>query len=156
MIDNQKLEPCKCVEKMSATEDTSCITAFIDESIHSIQWNEKGRADSTGSFSYIICRGFLPNEKYITEDNTLAKGVDYVTENERVDRVTEAAIGKVMLSILYDFNFNGSVNIYTDNIIAMNEWNSVSKNSKIAEQFGVGKTAISDIKNGKTWSHVQE
>ena len=135
MIDNQKLEPCKCVEKMSATEDTSCITAFIDESIHSIQWNEKGRADSTGSFSYIICRGFLPNEKFITEDNTLAKGVDYVTENERVDRVTEAAIGKVMLSILYDFNFNGSVNIYTDNIIAMNEWNIVSKNSKIAEQF---------------------
>lgn len=28
--------------------------------------------------------------------------------------------------------------------------------SKIAKIFKVGKTAISDIKNGKTWSHIQE
>ena len=135
MVENQKLEPCKCIEKISAIEDKNCITAFIDESIHVVKWTENGKSGATGSFSYIICRGFLPSENYITENNTLATGVDYVTENEKVNRVTEAAIGKVMLSILYDFNFNGTINIYTDNIIAMNEWNRVSKNSKIAEQF---------------------
>lgn len=135
MIENQKLEPCKCVEKATAIDDKNCMTAFIDESIHSVQWTEKGKGGTTGSFSYIICKGFLPSEEYITNDNTLATGVDYVDEKEKVDRVTEAAIGKVMLSMFYDFNFNGSVNIYTDNLIAMNEWNGVSKNSKIAEQF---------------------
>lgn len=135
MIDNQKLEPCKCVERLLMAEDRTYVTAFIDESIHRIKWNEEGKADSTSSFSYIICWGNLLSEKNIREDNIITKGVDYYNETDSVSKVTEAAIGKVMLSLIYDYNFTGTLQIYTDNKVAMKSWSQASVNSLIAKHF---------------------
>lgn len=135
MIKLQKLDPCKCVDITYMIESKDCVTVFIDESIHPVKWGDNGTPDKTSSFSYIICRGNLPSENYIDEDNIITKGVDYCTEKASTTKVTETAIGKVMLLLLYNHNFTGDIQIYTDNKTVLTTWSKVSTNLKIAKQF---------------------
>ena len=59
MVENQKLTPCKCLSELPTVDDIdhTCVTAFIDESIHPVAWDEQGHKGKAGSYSYIICWG---------------------------------------------------------------------------------------------------
>lgn len=137
MVEYQKLTPCKCL--LSSEErydnDPSYMTAFIDESIHPVAWNEEGQKGKEGSFSYIICRGLINSEDDIREGLVISKGVDFIGENRQLNKITEAAVGKVLLSLLYDFEFDGNVQIYTDNKPVTNSWKNGALNSKLAKEF---------------------
>ena len=111
------------------------MTAFIDESIHPVAWNEEGQKGKEGSFSYIICRGLINSEDDIREGLVISKGVDFIGENRQLNKITEAAVGKVLLSLLYDFEFDGNVQIYTDNKPVTNSWKNGALNSKLAKEF---------------------
>lgn len=137
VVENQKLTACKCIALKKAADeaDKNCVTAFIDESIHPIKWDEEGKKGSAGSFSYIICRGHLVNEDDIENTFVIAQGIDYMKEKDHIEHLTEAAIGKVMMMLAYDFNFKGNVQIYTDNITAMEKWTTIPTNSRLAKLF---------------------
>lgn len=136
-VENQKLTACKCIALKKAADeaDMNCVTAFIDESIHPVKWNEAGKGDHVGSYSYIICRGRLTSENDIENTVVIAQGIDYMKEKNHIERLTEAAIGKVMMMLAYDYNFKGNVQIFTDNIVAMEKWNTISMNSRLANLF---------------------
>ncbi len=136
-IFNKNLAPCKCLEslKIRETLERTCVTAFVDESIHTVMWDEKGVEGKSGSYSYIICWGALENETHIKDENIIAQGVDYIGEHEHIERITETAVGKVLLTLLYDFDYKEKVQIFTDNISAVNNWQNVSKNDKLANCF---------------------
>ena len=89
----------------------------------------------SASYSYIICHGFLLAESQITEENVITKDVDYLEEKSSTDKVTEAAFFKVMLTLTYDYNFSGRLQIYTDNMSAVNKWKTVRKDLRIASHF---------------------
>ena len=137
IVENQKLTACKCIalKKVADEADMNCVTAFIDESIHPIKWNEEGTKGSAGSYSYIICRGHLASENDIENTVVIAQGIDYMKEKDHIEHLTEAAIGKVMMILAYDYNFKGNVQIFTDNITAMEKWNTISTNSRLAKLF---------------------
>lgn len=131
------LTPCKCIAEAAAKEqvDNNTVTAFIDESIHSVRWNEQGINGKVGSFSYILCRGKLQSEREISDVNTITKQVDYIHETTNVERITESAIGKVMLTLAFDNDFHGNLNIYVDNMVAYNCWHNNPVNSKLTALF---------------------
>ncbi len=135
--EEQKLTACRCIILKDAArrESMNYATAFVDESIHPVRWNEDGKRGKSGSFSYIICRGSLSNEMEITDSNIIVKDVDYSRENVHVERITESAIGKVMITLAYDFNFSGHLQIYTDNLSAVKKWGEISKNNLLSEHF---------------------
>lgn len=137
MAENQKLTSCKCVISQKATDevDHTFVTAFIDESIRPVKWNEDGNKGNAGSFSYILCWGHLDSEIEITERNIIVKGIDYTHEHTKIERISEAAIGKVMITLAYDYNYEGDVHIYTDNMVAMKNWTSIQQNSKLSKLF---------------------
>ena len=137
MVRNQNLNPCKCLTDIKSIEDEEaiCMTAFIDESIHPTLWDTDGNKGMIGSYSYIICRGCLENETEITENNRVTEGVDFIGEEKHVERITEAAVGKVLLSLAYDYGFFGRVYIYTDNRTVVTHWRDSVKNKRIAELF---------------------
>ena len=137
MAENQKLTPCKCIADQKAADevDHNFVTAFIDESIHPVQWNENGTKGNAGSFSYIICWGHLDSELEISENNIITKGVDYTHEHKKIEQLSEAAIGKVMITLAYDYNFEGELHIFTDNMTAMQNWTDAQHNSKLAQLF---------------------
>lgn len=137
MAENQKLTPCKCIADEKAVQelDHNYVTAFIDESIFPVQFDSSGNKSNVGNFSYILCWGKLGSELEITDSNIIAKGLDYSCENKKIERLSEAAIGKVMISLVYDYNFSGNVQIYTDNMTAMKHWMTIQKNSKLAKHF---------------------
>jgi hypothetical protein len=137
MIKNQKLIPCACIERKKAADELerTSITAFIDESIHPIKWNENGSKGMAGSYSYIVARGNLESEEELTDERVIAKGVDGLNEINHIEKLSEAAIGKVMFSMLYDFGFTGHLCIFTDNRAAMEKWAMDGKNSKLAANF---------------------
>lgn len=136
-VENQKLTPCRCLSELPTVDDIdyTCITAFIDESIHPVAWNEKGNKGKAGSYSYIICWGNLSGESQITDKRIIAKGVDYTRENEHIERITETAVGKVLVTLAYDYEYIGHVHIFTDNLSAADHWDEVAKNSKLAKHF---------------------
>ena len=137
MVENQKLTPCKCLSDVSAVDDIdhTCVTAFVDESIHPVVCDDKGHKGKAGSFSYIICWGKLSSESQITDGRIIAQGVDYTGEHEHVERITESAVGKVLMTLAYDYEFTGQVHIFTDNQPAAVHWKDVAKNSKLAGHF---------------------
>jgi hypothetical protein len=137
MVENQKLTPCKCLVPLKKTDevDRTCVTAFVDESIHKVMWNEKGNKGKAGSYSYIICWGDLKSESELNEDRIITTGVDYIGEYHHIEKITETAIGKVLLTVAYDLEFYGPVTIYTDNTGAAKHWSEVSKNLKLATHF---------------------
>ncbi len=135
MVESQKLTPCKCLSPSEDSYDPSYMTAFIDESIHPVAWDENGHKGKEGSYSYIICRGLIHDENEIRDGRVLAKGVDFIGETRRVHRVTEAAVGKVLISLLYDHGFDGNVQIFTDNQSVASSWKSVATNSRLAKEF---------------------
>lgn len=137
VVENQKLTACKCVALKKAADETdkNCVTVFIDESIHSVKWDEEGKEGRLGSYSYIICRGHLVSENDIENTSVITQGVDYMKEKDHIEHLTEAAIGKVMIMLAYDYNFKGNVQIFTDNITAMQKWTTVATNSRLAKLF---------------------
>lgn len=137
MVENQKLTPCKCLSELPIVDDIdhTCVTAFIDESIHPVAWNEKGNKGKAGSYSYIICWGNLSGESQITDKRMIARGVDYTRENEHIERITETAVGKVLMTLAYDYEYIGRVHIFTDNLSAADHWDEVAKNSRLAKHF---------------------
>ena len=137
MVEYQNLTPCKCLSSSQEryVYDPSYMTAFIDESIHPVAWNEKGNKGKEGSYSYIICRGLLNYENEIRDELVVAKGVDFIGETRRLQRVTEAAVGKVLISLLYDHGFDGNIRIYTDNQSVAVSWKNVESNSRLAKEF---------------------
>lgn len=137
MVENQKLTPCKCLSEFPTIDDVdhTCVTAFIDESIHPVAWDEQGHKGKAGSYSYIICWGNLSSESQITDKRIITQGVDYTGENEHIERITETAVGKVLMSLAYDYEYIGQVRIFTDNKPASDHWSEVAKNSKLAKQF---------------------
>lgn len=137
IVENQKLSACRCIalKKKADEEDTNCVTAFIDESIHPIAWDEEGEKGSVGSYSYIICRGWLASEDDIKNTSVIYQGVDYMNEKDHIEHLTEAAIGKVMIMLAYDYDFKGNLQIFTDNITAMKKWTTIPTNSRLARLF---------------------
>jgi hypothetical protein len=136
MAEYLKLGPCKCISAKNEEKiDYNHVTAFIDESIHPTRWNESGTTGKSGSFSYIVSWGKITSEKDIREETIIAKGIEYMRETEHIERVTEAAIGKVMIALAYDYDFSGTLQIFTDNKSAVQQWTSVGKNKKLARQF---------------------
>ncbi len=137
MVENQKLTPCKCLSELPTADDIdrTCVTAFIDESIHPVAWNEQGHKGKAGSYSYIICWGNLSSESQITDKRVITDGVDYTGENEHIERITETAVGKVLMTLAYDYEYIGQVHIFTDNKPAVEHWGEVAKNSKLAKHF---------------------
>ena len=137
IVEMQKLTPCKCValqEKLQGV-DHSCVTAFVDESIHETKWDENGKKGRDGSFSYIICWGDLKNESEITPENVITQGVDYSTEHQNIERITESAIGKVLITLAYDYEFHGPVQVFTDNQHASVNWMDNRRNKKLVKLF---------------------
>ncbi len=151
MIENQKLTPCRCLSGLSTDEETdhTCVTAFIDESIHPVVWDAKGERGKAGSYSYILCRGDLLSETQITDKRIITQGVDYIGEYDHVERITETAIGKVLVTLAYDYEFIGQVQIYTDNQAAVKHWRDVAKNSKLAKLFISVKVSYISRENNK-------
>ena len=137
MVENQKLTPCKCLSILSAPDDIdhTCVTAFVDESIHPVVWNEKGKGGKAGSYSYILCWGNLFDESQITDKRIIVQGVDYTGEHDHIERITETAVGKVLMTLAYDYEFIGQVHIFTDNLVAANHWSDNKKNSKLAKNL---------------------
>lgn len=129
--------PCKCVDSthLQGEPEHTFVTAFIDETIHPVNWDEKGNKGKAGSFSYILCWGKVTYESQITDQRLITQSVDYTGEHEHIERITETAIGKVMLSLIYDYNFSGKVRIFSDNQSAVNHWSEVALNSKLAKSF---------------------
>lgn len=133
-----KLKPCKCVESYRAKKKDdwdNYVTVFIDESIHPTLWNEAGDQGKQGNYSYIICRGKLESEREISQANTITQGVNIISEIHSTDRLTKAAIGTVLMYLAYDYEFTGAVQIYTDNMSAMQQWNENPKNARLASLF---------------------
>ncbi|WP_044937821.1 hypothetical protein [Pseudobutyrivibrio sp. LB2011] len=137
VINNLELTPCKCIkdeEERIRLNDTYR-TIFIDESIHTVAWNENGLPGNAGSYSYLICKGLLDDESQITPAITIASGVEYVPEMQHTEKVTKTAIGKVMMIAAFDYDFKGNIKIFTDNKGAMQTWQEEKKNIRIAELF---------------------
>ena len=137
MVESQKLLPCKCIASLEkeARESKDNMTAFIDESLHTFPWKENGQRAKSGSFSYIICRGRLKNENEINEDRVIADGIDFLEEDEHVERITEAAVGKVLLYLLYNAKFKGHVHIFTDNKCVVTQWKKTEMNNVLSKEF---------------------
>ena len=137
MIENQKFTPCKCLSALSIADDTdhTCVTAFIVESIHPVLWNEKGKKGKVGSYSYIICWGNLTDESQINDKRLIAQGVDFIGEHSHIERITESAVGKVLMTMAFDYEFTGPVHIYTDNQSVVDHWLNDARNSKLAKLF---------------------
>lgn len=135
IIEDKKLMPCKCLGMAESAGDRGCVTAFIDESIHSVEWDEDGKVGTIGNFSYIVCRGSLFNESQINDENIITYGVDYSSEHGHTDRITKAAIEKVLIMLAYDYDFVGCVKIYTDSQSIVGSWNKARKARKLARLF---------------------
>lgn len=135
MAENQKLSACRCMREYAAKMRKCNATAFIDESIHPVAWDRSGHKGKAGSYSYIICRGLIKSEDEITETDVLAQGVEPADESVHIERLTECAIGKVLITLAYDYNYSGHIQIYTDNQTAATEWKQVSRNARLKELF---------------------
>ena len=142
-ISDRQLTPCRCLNEYPAVDliDKTYVTAFIDESIRRIAWDEEGKPGKTGSFSYIIGWGNLKNESQITEKNQIAQGIDYTGECDHGNRITELAIGKVLMTLAYDYEFAGIVHIYTDNQSVVGHWKKQIKNLRLARNFRAVKVS---------------
>lgn len=69
IIRDNRLLPCKCVDSthLQGELEHTFVTAFIDETIHPVNWDEKGNKGKAGSFSYILCWGKVTYESQITD-----------------------------------------------------------------------------------------
>ena len=124
---------CKCFSlSLSQIEDTyDHVTVFIDESVHKtpIEGND------VGNYSYIICKGFLPNELFIEDDIILGKGVDMIQNPCDIIKPTHNAILKVLITLLIEYNFEDNITIYSDNQAAVISWLNDPYAQKLAYYF---------------------
>ena len=87
------------------------------------------------------------------DDNTLAN-LEWSTRKENMEHLINSGLSKKCSN---KGTQNGRAKLNENDVLEIKRLLQKGLSySKIAEQFGVGKTAISDIKNGKTWSHIQE
>ena len=137
MIRLQNLTPCKCLAPIWKNDgiDRTCVTAFIDESLHNITWNETGRVERSGNYSYILSWGKLANESELLPEATITKGIGYTEEQKHTEQITETAIGKVLFMLAFDYDYMGAVRIYTDNLGAAQHWESIAKYKRFANLF---------------------
>lgn len=152
MIENQKLKPCRCLSMAKDFDDGDLlyVTAFIDESIHTVMWDEKGEVGKAGSYSYIICRGNLRDESQVAEDNIITQGVEYSSEHEHIEKIAKQAVGKVLSTLAYELEFAGGVQIFTDNEPCATTWKNVPLNGKLVKSFSsVNVTFVHREKNKK-------
>lgn len=136
-IKEQNLKPCKCLTEFGITDEADCnhVTAFVDESLRTILCGEMDNNDKAASYSYIICYGQLTNESQINSSLVMSQGVEFSNENIHTERITESAIGKVLISLAYDYEFSGQVHIYTDNQAAVEHWTDIALNRKLVQHF---------------------
>ncbi|MBR1796493.1 MAG: hypothetical protein IJ757_00540 [Clostridiales bacterium] len=137
LIKNLGLEPCKCISSGEGerVNNINFVTAFVDESISPVEWDEFGQKGVVSTFSYIICAGVLKDETQIGPENELTHGVEMSKEKEHIEKITDSAIGKVLITLAYDYRYSGAVRIYTDNAAAACNWHSISRNSRLASMF---------------------
>lgn len=87
------------------------------------------------------------------DDNTL-ENLEWSTRKENMKHLVSSGLSEKCANKGIQ---NGRAKLNEENVLEIKKLlRSGLSYSKIAEKFGVGKTAISDIKNGKTWSHIQE
>ncbi|MCR5103551.1 MAG: hypothetical protein K6B68_03740 [Eubacterium sp.] len=136
-LDSSSYLPCRCIDDTvtDKNEDSSYITAFIDESIHPVLWNHNGVVGRTGSYSYILCWGKLMKETQITEEGIIDKNVRYTDENRNVVGIAEAALSEVMIRLAYDYNYDKNLIVYTDNKVFSENWYKNTKNYKLSNLF---------------------
>ena len=136
-LDSSRYLPCRCIDDSvtDKDEDSSYITAFIDESIHPVLWNRNGVVGREGSYSYILCKGKLKKETQITEEGIIAQNVQYTDENKNVVGIAESALSEVMIRLAYDYNYNKNLIVFTDNKVFSENWYKNSKNYKLSNLF---------------------
>lgn len=87
------------------------------------------------------------------DDNTLTN-LEWATREENMKHLVSSNLSKKCSNKGIQ---NGRAKLNEQDVLEIRKLLQEGlSSSKIANRFGVGKTAISDIKNGKTWSHVQE
>ncbi len=129
------LKPCKCLGTAESKADRGTMTVFVDESIRPVNWDEKGKPGVNGSYSYIICWGNIHDETQITDEMIVSRGVEHTAEHAHVDKITKAAIERVLIILAYEHNFIGRVHIFTDNKSVSNDWRDAGINGKLADLF---------------------
>ncbi len=145
LTQEQGLTPCVCITQ-GVKKRTICskklysthITAFVDESLRKTEWDSEGKRGHVGNYSYVICKGEVASSRIrysFPQKLIICEGVDYYTESEHVEMLTEEAIGKVLIRLLYDYGFKRNVIIYTDNMSTVTNWDKKYKNGELAKQF---------------------
>jgi hypothetical protein len=144
------LAPCACIFRPEVGNDSreEYVTVFVDESIkHNGRINRSGQK-LVGNFSYIIVCGDIEDERDIKCENLISQGYDYMKDGNHTETLAQAAIGKVMIKLAYEFNFHGHVKIYTDNKAAYEKWEEYRGNNALTKLFeGVTVTHIKRDKN---------
>ena len=141
----REIDPCICVTRGFGANtkrpaiDSTYMTAYVDESWRPVEWDENGNKGHVGNYSYVIYKGRVEEDEdhiSLSDAMILCKGVDYCAINKgHIEFLTEAAIGKVLIRLLYDYGFKKNVIIYTDNKSVVYAWNRSYENSELARQF---------------------
>ncbi len=134
VIGYRRLSACKCLTKPENPSECGYVTAFIDESLHGVAWDRNGNEGAAGSFSYIISWGDLTDESQVKERMILSQGVE-CCKDDHVERIAEAAITKVLVTIAFDYHFSGRVKIFTDNKSVAERWKKTGSKSELAQFF---------------------
>ena len=103
---------------------SSEVTVFIDESSipNPWKWMDNDLSDLQGSYSYIICEGYLSSEKEISPMNTMTSKAcpSRWSDNSTVSSLE--AITTVLEVLSFQYEFHDRVNIYTDNESIVKRW----------------------------------
>ena len=144
-VKNMQLEPCKCMEGSSNSENRQngqpihkkpYVTAFVDESVRKNPWRnvDESIPKQQAIYSYIICKGMLDSENDITDDNTLYTCVAPVLETNNVTRTAIEAIQAVLFALVLE-GYCDNVLIYTDNVRAKDSWTKSEACKNIGKLF---------------------
>ncbi len=115
-------------------ESMTVVTAFVDESCRHNPWRvyDKSLPEMQTSFSYIICRGDVGSERFITDDNTIEKNACLARWSDNTNTAAIEAIHTVLETLAIKHSFHGDVIIYTDNTGAASSW----KKSEVSVGLG--------------------
>lgn len=145
-VESLNLKPCKCLEMAVSEQETVAekkeekaakfVTAFVDESIRSNPWRgmDESLPEKQSLYSYIVCDGFLAEEKLITKKNTLFTGVNVSEEVDSTDKLAVEAIMAVLFKLVAQ-GYEDNVLIYTDNIGAKELWCQSVAGQNLAKLF---------------------
>ena len=140
------LKQCKCMETVAFAQEevaekkvetaAKFVTAFVDESIRSNPWRgmDESLPEKQGLYSYIVCDGYLTEEKLITKKNTLFEGVNSSEVISSTDELAAEAIMAVLFKLVAQ-GYSDNVLIYTDNIGAKEFWCKSVAGQNLARLF---------------------